>query len=59
MNKGYIKDHADRTWCRDPYSVAWRDAFVKEWHALWGSVPNTPISVACAKAPVMFQRELR
>jgi hypothetical protein len=30
MNKGYITDHADRTWCLDPRSPEW-------WKALWRS----------------------
>lgn len=29
-----MKDYADRTWCKDPMSQAWRDAQLKEFRAL-------------------------
>ena len=58
MNLGYIKDHADRTWCINPRHPAWRDAFVKAWHAINGTVPSTPISTAFASG-ARFQRGLK
>ena len=66
-----MRDFADRTWCTDPHSAAWRDAETRTlpdaywraraaaWRLLTGiKLPSTPISTA-HPGGARFQRGLK
>lgn len=55
MTKGYITDHADRSWATRPTSPAWRDAFCRAFKAHHPQ-PKVAISSAHPRVPAMFQR---
>lgn len=55
-----MKDYADRTWCKDPHSQAWRDAQIKEWRANnpWNQA-KVAISSAYPRIATMFDRVMK
>jgi len=58
MSKGYITDHADRTWCIKVESPAWWEAAWKEAKAK-GISPKVPIGNAYPRIPTVFKRKYK
>jgi len=52
-----MKDYADRTWAKDPYSTQWRDAWLKAWkHENSNLQPKVGLCRIAPRIAVMFQR---
>lgn len=58
MNKGYIKDHADRSWAIKPESNAYHVARGRAESYEKDLSPRTGISTALPRIPTMFARKM-
>lgn len=55
-----MKDYADRTWAKDPYSTQWRDAWLKAWkHDNSHLQPKVGLCMIAPRIATMFQRTYR
>lgn len=58
--KNFNRDWADRTWCKDPGSKQWHDAWRKWFRATNPDLkPKVGISSAHVRQPVMFARTMK
>ena len=58
MNKGYIKDHADRKWAIDPTSNEYHVARGRAEAYEKGLVPKVGIGSGLPRIPTMFARKM-